>query len=376
MPPVPVNRPSLPTLAPVDWPAGTDRPAAATAAAIATAAELLASGRLVAIPTETVYGLAAKALDPEAVALIFRAKGRPASNPLIVHVADTAMARRLAADWPEAAERATAACWPGPLTVVVNKAPEVPDIVTAGGPTVALRCPALHLTRRLIEQAGCPLAAPSANRSEAVSPTTAQHVLEGLGNRVSLILDAGPCEHGLESTVLDCTVVPPRILRPGPLSADQLASAIGGEVAPAAQPVNSSPDDQAGEPGRVGQEAEAAARSPGQRRRHYAPRTPLEVVPMATATERVADRLAAGERVGWLCLSSADAAVRRLAASPALLVVPMPEEPAAYGRMLYASLHALDHRELDRLVVDAVPDGSAWAAIADRLSRAQCTAGR
>ena len=376
MPPVPVNRPSLPTLAPVDWPAGTDRPAAATAAAIATAAELLASGRLVAIPTETVYGLAANALDPDAVALIFRAKGRPASNPLIVHVADTAMARRLAADWPEAAERATAACWPGPLTVVVNKAPEVPDIVTAGGPTVALRCPALHLTRRLIEQAACPLAAPSANRSEAVSPTAAQHVLEGLGNRVSLILDAGPCEHGLESTVLDCTVVPPRILRPGPLSADQLAAAIGGEVASAAQPVAGGPGEPTGEIGVAVKGESGAARSPGQLRRHYAPRTPLELVEAKAAAERVADRLAAGERIGWLCLSPEDTAVRRLAASPGLLVVPMPNEPVAYGRMLYASLHALDHRDLDRLVVDAVPTSPAWAAIADRLSRAQHTAGR
>ncbi len=267
MPPVPVNRPALPTLAKVDWPAAADRPEATTAAAIATAAELLATGRLVAIPTETVYGLAANALDPDAVASIFRAKGRPASNPLIVHVADTAMARRLAADWPEAAARATASCWPGPLTVVVKKAADIPDIVTAGGPTVALRCPALHLTRRLIEQAGCPLAAPSANRSEAVSPTTAQHVLDGLGNRVALILDAGPCEHGLESTVLDCTVDPPRILRPGPLSAEQLAAAIGGEVALAAVPAAGEPGEPAGETGWPGPPAAARVSSGGTTRR-------------------------------------------------------------------------------------------------------------
>jgi len=360
-------------LARVDWPAEAAHPSAATAAAIATAAELLASGRLVAIPTETVYGLAANALDPDAVALIFRAKGRPPSNPLIVHVSDTAMARRLAADWPEAAERATAACWPGPLTVVVNKSPEIPDIVTAGGPTVALRCPAHQLTRRLIEQAGCPLAAPSANRSEAISPTTAQHVLEGLGNRVSLIIDAGSCEHGLESTVLDCTVVPPLILRPGPLSAEQLAVALGAEVAPATLPESGGP---AGETDGTPQEADRAARSPGQQRRHYAPQTPLELLAADAAVERVSDRLAAGERIGWLCRSPDDATVRRLAASPALLVVPMPNDPAAYGRMLYASLHALDHRELDRLVADAVPTDQAWAAIADRLSRAQHTGSR
>jgi L-threonylcarbamoyladenylate synthase len=376
MPPVPVNRPPLPALARVAWPEGEAVPALATAAAVARAAELLATGRLVAIPTETVYGLAANALDPDAVALIFRAKGRPTNNPLIVHVADTAMARRLAADWPEAAERATAAFWPGPLTVVVKKAADIPDIVTAGGPTVALRCPALHLTRRLIEQAGFPLAAPSANRSEAVSPTTAQHVLEGLGNRVGLILDAGPCEHGLESTVLDCTVDPPRILRPGPLSAEQLAAAIGGEVALAAVPAAGEPSEPAAEARSTGQGADAVARSPGQLRRHYAPRTPLEVLPTATAAERVADRLAAGERIGWLTRSPEDATIRRLAASPALVVVPMPNEPASYGRMLYATLHALDQRELGRLVADAVPAEPAWAAITDRLSRAQSVDGR
>lgn len=376
MSPVPVNRPSLPMLARVDWPAEAAEPSATTAAAIATAAELLTSGRLVAIPTETVYGLAANALDPDAVALIYRAKGRPPSNPLIVHVADTVMARRLSANWPEAAERATAACWPGPLTVVVEKSAVVPDIVTAGGPTVALRCPAHHLTRRLIERAGCPLAAPSANRSEALSPTTAQHVLEGLGNRVSLILDAGSCKHGLESTVLDCTVVPPRILRPGPLSAERLATAVGGEVVPAAPPKASGRGDPSGETGRTQQEPNAAARSPGQLRRHYAPRTPLELLAADVAAGRVSERLAAGERIGWLCRSPDDAAVRRLAASPSLLVVPMPNDPVAYGQMLYASLHALDHRELDRLIADAVPTDPAWAAIADRLSRAQHTGSR
>jgi L-threonylcarbamoyladenylate synthase len=376
MPPVPVNRPSLPRLARVDWPAEAAHPSAATAAAIATAAELLTNGQLVAIPTETVYGLAANALDPDAVALIYRAKGRPPSNPLIVHVADTAMARQLAADWPEAAERATAACWPGPLTVVVKKSADVPDIVTAGGPTVALRCPAHHLTRQLIERAGCPLAAPSANRSEAISPTTAQHVLEGLGNRVSLILDAGSCEHGLESTVLDCTVVPPRILRPGPLSAEHLAAALGAEVTLAALPEASGPGEPAIETDGTPREADTAARSPGQQRRHYAPQTPLELLAADAAAERVSNRLAAGERVGWLCRSPDDATVHRLAASPALVVVPMPNDPAAYGRMLYASLHALDHRELDRLVADAVPTDQAWAAIADRLSRAQHTGSR
>ena len=361
MPPSPVSRPPLPILAKVSWPDASQPPAAETAAALATAAERLVNGQLVAIPTETVYGLAAAALDPDAVALIFRAKGRPANNPLIVHVADVAMAQRLVADWPEAAQRAAASFWPGPLTLVLAKTSAVPDIVTAGGPTVAVRCPSLTLTRKLIEQADCPLAAPSANRSEAVSPTTAQHVLESLGNKVGMILDAGPCEHGLESTVLDCTVDPPRILRPGPISAERLATAIGGPVEPAASLASSpAPEAEQGD--------EPVARSPGQRIRHYAPRTPLIVT--SQAADLVNQFLTAGKRVGWLSNHPQDATVRALAASPDLLVVPMPDTPAAYGRSLYATLHALDQRKFDQLVADEVPAGDEWAAVRDRLFRA------
>ena len=227
MTPVPVHRPPLPILARINWPEDVKTPDPATAAALAAAAERLANGQLVAIPTETVYGLAADAMDPDAVAQIFHVKGRPATNPLIVHVSDESMGRTLASGWPDIAQKAAAAFWPGPLTLVVPKADAVPDIVTAGGRTVALRCPSLKVTHHLIKLAQRPLAAPSANRSEAVSPTTAQHVLEGLGNRIGMILDNGPCEHGLESTVLDCTVNLPKILRPGPISAVQLEQALG-----------------------------------------------------------------------------------------------------------------------------------------------------
>ena len=361
MSPSPVSRPPLPILAKLSWPDATEPPSAETAVALATAAERLVSGQLVAIPTETVYGLAAHALDPDAVALIFGAKGRPANNPLIVHVADIAMAQRLVEDWPEVARRAAAAFWPGPLTLVLPKSAAVPDIVTAGGPTVAVRCPSLAITRKLIEQADCPLAAPSANRSEAVSPTTAQHVLESLGNKVGMILDAGPCEHGLESTVLDCTVDPPRILRPGPLSADQIAAAIGGPVMQEASLVSSSPNA-------AGQGTDTVARSPGQRVRHYAPRTPLIVT--SQAADLVNQFLTTGKRVGWLSQNPHDASVRGLAVSADLVVVPMPDTPAAYGRSLYATLHALDQRQLDQLVADDVPAGNEWAAVRDRLLRA------
>jgi L-threonylcarbamoyladenylate synthase len=340
---------ALPDILRIEWPAGHAAPPATTDAAIDRAVEVLRRGGLVAIPTETVYGLASDALDEEAVDGIFRAKGRPASNPLIVHVADEAMARSLASHWPAAAAAIAAAFWPGPVTVVVPKASNVPSIVTAGGATVALRCPAHPLARRLIERAAMPLAAPSANRSERLSPTTAHHVLESLGNRIDLILDAGPCDRGIESTVIDCTTTPPLILRPGPLERAAIEGVIG-EVSWAG-----------------GGAGGATVRSPGQRTRHYCPRTPLEVPPDPPA--RVANLLAADRRVGWLVLGNSDAA-RALGGSRDLVAVPMPGEPVAYARCLYATLHALDQRQLDRIVIDAPPGDDAWRAVRDRLARA------
>ncbi len=343
---------SLPEILRLDWPSDQAAPSAATDAALDRAIEVLRRGGLVAIPTETVYGLAADALDEEAVDGIFRAKGRPASNPLIVHVANEIMARDLAAAWPPAAATIAAAFWPGPVTIVVPRAPCVPDIVTAGGDTVALRCPAHPIARRLIERSGIPLAAPSANRSEQLSPTTAHHVLESLGNRVDLILDGGSCDQGIESTVIDCTTKPPRILRPGPLGTAAIEAVVGSV-------------DQA----EHGADADTA-RSPGTRARHYCPKTPLELPVDAPA--RAAALLAEGKRVGWLVLGS-DQAARTLASSKDLVAVPMPHDPAAYARHLYATLHALDQRQLDRIVADRPPDDDAWRAVCDRLGRAVST---
>ena len=359
MTPVPVHRPPLPILAKINWPEDVQTPDPATAAALAAAAERLANGQLVAIPTETVYGLAADAMDPDAVAQIFHVKGRPATNPLIVHVSDESMAQTLASGWPDIAQKAAAAFWPGPLTLVVPKADAVPDIVTAGGHTVALRCPSLKATHHLIKLSQCPLAAPSANRSEAVSPTTAQHVLEGIGNRIGMILDGGPCEHGLESTVLDCTVDPPKVLRPGPISSEQLAEALGTNVC-----------SSESEPAGAGQDsaADEVLRSPGTQQRHYAPQTQLTL--SKDAPSIIPQLIQDGHRVGWLCNSPEDSAVQTLATSPEVLVIPMPNDPAAYARSLYATLHALDQRELDRLIVDAVPSGPEWSAVRDRLNRA------
>ena len=344
----------LPDILPIHWPAAAALPPADTEAALDRAARLLVEGGLVAIPTETVYGLAARADDPEAVGRIFAAKGRPASNPLIVHVADEAMARRLAAAWPDAAARITAQLWPGPVTVVVPRGETIPDEVTAGGATVALRCPEHPLTRRLIEKAGVPLAAPSANRSLAVSPTTAAHVLESLGNRIDLILDGGPCSRGIESTVVDCTSSPPRILRPGPVGREQLEAAIGERFATTAAS--------------HGDASASVVRSPGMLARHYAPKTPLVLA--ADAAQQVAALLASGKRVGWLTMASEAPETRRLAVSRDLLVIPMPADPDAFAAQLYATLHALDKRELATIVVDEPPANDAWRAVRDRLTRA------
>lgn len=345
---------ALPDTVPVPWPDPAAEPPEATRAALERAAAILAGGGLVAIPTETVYGLAAVALDPTAVARIFTAKGRQSTNPLIVHVADTAMAKSLAAGWPPIAEQITTRFWPGPVTVVVPRAACVPDIVTAGGDTVALRCPAHPLVRRLVAMLGRPLAAPSANRSLRLSPTTAGHVYESLGARVDLILDGGPCAAGIESTVVDCTGSGPVILRPGPVTADDLGRALGRAVATATGP------------------APGVARSPGRLRRHYAPRTPLELC--ADAPRRVRQLTRSGRRIGWLCLEPDAPATRAIAGSTDAVVVPMPDDPGAYACRLYATLHALDRRSLDLIVAEAPPASPGWDAIRDRLERASASA--
>jgi L-threonylcarbamoyladenylate synthase len=216
---------------------------------ISQAAEILRAGRLVAFPTETVYGLGANALDGAAVQRIFEAKGRPLTSPLIVHVPSIEAARELASVWPREAQLLAEKFWPGPLTIVVPKAPQVPDLVTAGLPSVGLRMPAHPLALELLRATQLPLAAPSANRFTELSPTTAEHVREGLGDRVELVLDGGPCGVGIESTVLSLAGPRPRILRPGAVTQTQIEAVIG--------------------PVEVG----AGAESPGQHPKHYSPRT-------------------------------------------------------------------------------------------------------
>jgi len=350
------DHPSTPPILPADWPAADPSPPPATEAAIRRAADLLAAGGLVAIPTETVYGLAAVADDPRAVAAIYEAKGRPPENPLIVHVANTTAARELVTAFPPSAERIAAAFWPGPVTIVLPKSPRVPDIVTAGGPTVALRCPAHRVTRRLLELLGRPIAAPSGNRSGCLSPTTAAHVAESLGGRIDLVLDGGRCDRGIESTVIDLCGPVATILRPGPVSAADLAATLGEAVR------------ARGEPGDT-----AVLRSPGLLARHYAPRAKLVLGDGGTGiTTTIQQWLAAGERVGWITRGPPAGPTTAFAAGdePRLRVAVLPDEPEGFARDLYACLHDLDAAGVDRIVVDPLPDDESWQAVADRLGRA------
>lgn len=327
------------------------------AIAVARAVALLRAGEVVALPTETVYGLAANALEARAVDRIFAAKDRPAHNPIIVHVADTAMAQRCVADWNEAADRLATAFWPGPLTLVLPKAPILPDNVTAGGSTVGVRCPRHPLIQAVIRGCGFPLAAPSANRSNEVSPTQAEHVRHSLGGRIPLIVDGGPTQVGIESTVVDLTQSPPRVLRPGMIHDEALRAAVGAlssEVFPrptdARAPVASGP-----------------LRSPGQLARHYAPRAPL--VSLAWTDE--ADLHRQVERLGWephLTQVLAHAHIPGAGGWGGVSVIP--HDPEAFARALYAALHRCDEAGARGIVVEAVPDSPGWSGIADRLRRA------
>jgi L-threonylcarbamoyladenylate synthase len=315
---------------------------------VAEAAAVLRSGGLVAFPTETVYGLGANALDAAAVARIFQAKERPANNPMIVHAGDSTVAQTLAATWPAAATRLSERFWPGPLTLVLPKRPEVPGIVTAGAATVAVRVPAHPVALALLGAAAIPIAAPSANRSSRLSPTTAKHVLGDLNGRIEMVLDAGPCAVGVESTVLDLTTDPPRLLRPGHITPAAIADVIG--------PISMST--------LVGPDTSDALPAPGMLARHYAPRAPLECFE-GDAAERAQQLCRAGERVGWLRLSRGQSPT-----VPGLTLVDMPSDPVDYAARLYAELHALDAAGRTRIIVEMPPDEEAWLAVRDRLRRA------
>lgn len=294
---------------------------------IERAAALLRAGRLVAFPTETVYGLGANALDPVAVRRVYAAKGRPAGSPLIVHVESVEQARSLASEWPAAADLLAHWFWPGPLTLVVRRGAQIPDAVTGGLPTVGLRMPAHPVALALIRAAGVPIAAPSANRFTELSPTRAEHVQRSLGAAVDLILDGGPTVVGIESTVVSLVEQPPVLLRPGAVTREELEARLG-TIASAPAPAEG-----------------AAHASPGQHPRHYAPRTCLLLL-------QPGDPRPDGRGVSLAPGSG------------------LPADPRACAAALYATLHELDQQGWDWIAIGLPPATPEWEAVRDRLSRA------
>ncbi|MCC6656822.1 MAG: threonylcarbamoyl-AMP synthase [Rhodocyclaceae bacterium] len=317
---------------------------------IERAVALLRRGELVAFPTETVYGLGADAADPAAVAKIFAAKGRPADHPLIVHLPAAAQLARWAREVPAEAERLAAAFWPGPLTLILKRQPDVPDAVTGGQDTVGLRVPNHPLALELLAAFDGGIAAPSANRFGRISPTTAAHVREELGERVPLVLDGGACPVGIESTILDLSRGVPVLLRPGAIGAADIARVLG-----------CTPDTAA-------PQAEAP-RVSGSLAAHYAPRTPLQLVSSDGLLFALRNALVAGERVAVLAPTS------QAISHDLVTWKQSPAEPAGFAHDLYASLRALDALGCARILVQQPPAGEAWLAVNDRLRRAAAGSG-
>jgi len=317
-------------------------------AAVQRASELLRAGQLVALPTETVYGLAANALDAKAVSRIFEIKGRPSRNPIIVHIANQEMARRCVSTWPPLAEKLARSFWPGPLTLVLPRSKAIPDIVTATGPTVGVRWPSHPFIQAVIGECGFPLAAPSANLSNQLSPTNALHVRKALRNRIPLIVDGGQSQVGIESTVLDLTAEPPRLLRPGMIH-EQALLAVTGELT-------------------LGfGDSEEILKSPGQLQKHYSPKAKLIVLSwqndedLKTRVSSFEFRVSKPHIIAHTHIPSGHGFAR---------VSVIPHDPEAFARALYAELHQCDEAGAALIIVEAVPKTDEWRAISDRLRRA------
>jgi L-threonylcarbamoyladenylate synthase len=300
----------------------------------------LRRGEPIGLPTETVYGLAADAHDPAAIRRIYELKGRPSDHPLIVHVADAVTASRWAGDWPDAAEALAEAFWPGPLTLILPRAANVPDEVTGGQDTVGLRVPAHPVAQALLRAFEGGVAAPSANRFGRLSPTTAAHVREEFGDAVPIVLDGGECEIGLESTIVDLSSDTPRILRPGKISRPEIEEVIG--------PVAEGKDGD-------------SPRASGTLASHYAPRASVEVLARAPLVARFHELAKRGQKV---------AALLRGQPFKGIDGEVLPSDLAGYGHALYAALRRLDARGFDVLLAELPPHTAAWAAVNDRLKRA------
>ena len=297
------------------------------------------------MPTETVYGLAGATLDAAALEAIYAIKQRPSNNPLIAHVASVDMARTLCRSWTDEAEELAAACWPGPLAIVLDRADAVPAIAAGGRDSIAIRMPAHSVALRLIESFGTPVSAPSANRSGSISPTEARHVLADFAEEDLLVVDGGPCRIGLESTVVDLRGQQPVVLRPGAVTADRIAEILGVGVT---------------QPEIVGQAA-----SPGTASRHYAPMTPTRLCSLEDA---------GGDGVAVITMAAEDP--NTAPAAGIRFRVDLPDDPTLVAAMLYSTLHAADLSGASRIdiVPPRVDDAStAWNAVLDRLGRAAAT---
>ena len=323
---------------------------------IAAAAALLNAGGVVAFPTETVYGLGADISSPSAVRRIFEIKKRPVDHPLIVHLAGSSGLQRWTQEVPEQAWQLAEHFWPGPLTLILRRSPQVPESVTGGQDTVGLRVPDHPVALALLNALGpkTALAAPSANRFGRISPTTAAHVREELGESVDMILDGGPCRVGLESTIVGFDGEMVVILRSGGTPLPALAEVLKGRVMLSGQ-------------------EKRAVRVPGALKSHYAPETPLELWPSRLLSYRALQLAAKGLRVAVIAWSDQQ---MDHAENKNIVHFSMPAEPAGYGRLLYGTLRRFDHERFDRLLVEAPPDKPGWMAIADRLQRASCAAQR
>jgi Sua5/YciO/YrdC/YwlC family protein len=311
------------------------------------ALSLLRQGELVAVPTETVYGLAADARQPDAVAKIFAAKNRPANHPLIVHVAGVEALSAWADPVPQTALELAAAFWPGPLTLLLHKAPHVNSVVTGGRDTIGLRVPDHPVLLNLLRELDTGLAAPSANPHKQLSPTSAAQVLAGLGGRIAAVLDGGTCRVGLESTIVDLTTDTPRILRSGPLTRQQLEAVLG---QPVLQP----------------QQHEVAVA--GNMKVHYQPRTPLYVLSRDELLDRLKQRAGARLAIVWYgsMPDSFDGSV-------VLSARTMPTDKAAYASALYRELHELDSLQADAILLERPPQDEDWLDVNDRLSKASAS---
>jgi L-threonylcarbamoyladenylate synthase len=340
-------------------------PAPDISADVAAAVRLLQAGELVAFPTETVYGLGADAANPAAVARIFAAKGRPAEHPLIVHLPDAAYLEQWAREVPPAARKLAEVFWPGPLTLILARTPAVPYAVTGGQETVGLRVPAHPLSLALLRafaQAGggrdglCGIAAPSANRFGHISPTDAAHVREELGEAVALVLDGGACAIGIESTILDLSRRdrPPRLLRPGHIRPEEIEEVLG---APPELPEG------------MKNAAATLPRVSGSLDGHYAPRTAMRLVPPDGLIRAIGEAQAENKRCGLLLRGATPT-------PPTHSLRRLPNTPEGYAHALYAALRELDHAGNELILVEAVPSGAAWSAVADRLRRAARGSGR